>query len=389
MTLALLALGGWAVVASFPLIAAPQPVAAVVTQGEARHEASPSRVSAAPAPKVSTPAVARPSVPPQREEWDEPIAGPITTASSPAARAAALALLEQARQNSDLHIAGTPPFHIVATFDASGQVADVGHGELSETWMSGQRWRWTAMLGGYASVRIGSGRTAYDLAPTVPLPMRVQMLRRVLFGAVPVIRGGRIRLAPARTSGAAVTCILVAPAASPETPVRLWHEDEYCIDEAGLLRVHSPAPGAYTRLDYTRSLRFGGRVLPGELRAYVGGAEVERARIDIRPAGDADEALFTATPEMIARGLAPTTGFAQKVLLRAPAQAVVPGAAISVVHVTVDASGTVVEAEVASGDPQQSSAALEIARAHRFPDNGMQRDAYVGVDFGGPADPTP
>jgi hypothetical protein len=215
------------------------------------------------------------------------------------------------------------------------------------------------------------------------------MLRRVIFGPVPAAKPGRIRVAPARVSGTDVTCVLLSPATNADSPVRQWQEDEYCIDAAGLLRVHSPALGAYTRLDYGRPLRFGGRVLPGELRAYLNGVEVARARLSIEPAGDRDDALFTATPEMIARGLAPTTGFAQKVLLRASSAHVMPGGTITVVHASVAASGAVLETEVASGDPQQSSAALEVVRAYRFPSNGMQRDAYVGVDFGVPVDATP
>jgi beta-lactamase regulating signal transducer with metallopeptidase domain len=395
---AILVGGAALAVAWFPLVTMPQVVHAatpgVVETLPARSDSlketpsSAALVATAPAaaPKAGTvPA----SVERQADEWAEPIVGPITTAASPADRAAVLALLEQARQNSDLHIAGTPPYHLEATFDASGPVTDVGSGELSETWLSGQRWRWTAMLGGYSSVRIGSGRTGYDAEPDKPLPMRAHMLRRVIFGPLPATKPGRIRTASARVAGAAVTCVLLAPAATPESPARMWQEDEYCIDAAGLLRVHSPSRGAYTRLDYSRALRFGGRVLPGDLRAYLDGVEVARARLTIRSAADVDDALFTATPEMIARGPAPTTGFAQKVLLRAPAPHVVPGAAVTVVHASVDASGAVLEAEVASGDPQLSTAALEIVRAHRFPNTGMQRDAYIGVDFSAPADATP
>jgi beta-lactamase regulating signal transducer with metallopeptidase domain len=383
--------GGTLAAVWFPLVATPRVVEATAARAISSPEAATSMrpITPAAAPTVSAAATVSPSSLPPVEEWSEPIVGPITTASSPGERAAVLGLLEQARQNSDLHIAGTPPFYLEATFDASGPVSEVGSGELSETWMSGKRWRWTAMLGGYSSVRIGSGQTGYDTEPGKPLPMRVHMLRRVIFGPVPNARPGRIRVAPARVAGTAVTCVLLAPTTTPESPARLWQEDEYCVDAGGLLRVHSPALGAYTRLDYSRPLRFGGRVLPGELRAYLDGVQVARASLSIRPAGEPDDGLFTPTPEMIARGLAPVTGFAQKVLLRAPAALVAPGAAVTIVHASVDASGTVLEAEVASGDPHQSSSALEIVRAYRFPNNGMQRDAYVGVDFGSPVDAAP
>jgi len=385
----LLITGAGLAVAWFPLVM-PQAVSAASVRLE------PLRETSTPALPATAPPLAAPRAPalkassvPQAEEWAEPIVGSIATASSPAERAAVLALLEQARQNSDLHIAGTPPYHLESTFEASGPVAEVGRGELSETWMSGKRWRWTAMLGGYSSVRIGSGRTGFDVDAVGPLPMRVHMLRRVIFGPVPASTAGRVRVASAQVAGTPVTCVLLGPATNAEPPVRQWQEDEYCVDAAGLLRVHSPALGAYTRLDYGRPLRFGGRVLPGELRAYIGGVEVVRAHLSIRPAGDPGDAPFTPTAEMMARGLAPTTGVAQKVLLHAPAADVNPGAPITVVHAAVDASGIVLEAEVVSGDPHQSPAALDVVRAHRFPNNGIQRDAYVGVEFGAPVDTTP
>src|SRR4029077_17341728 len=77
-------------------------------------------------------------------DGQEPVTGTIQVPATPAERAAALSLLERARQNSDMHIAGTPPFQLDATFLASGNVSEVGSGTVSETWMSGQRWRWTA-----------------------------------------------------------------------------------------------------------------------------------------------------------------------------------------------------------------------------------------------------
>jgi beta-lactamase regulating signal transducer with metallopeptidase domain len=80
-------------------------------------------------------------VPPDPQE---PVAGGVQIASEPAARAAALSLLERARENGLNHRPGTPPYRLGAAFSASGSAVDVGSGQLTETWLSDQKWRWTA-----------------------------------------------------------------------------------------------------------------------------------------------------------------------------------------------------------------------------------------------------
>src|SRR5262249_11357768 len=111
----------------------------------------------------------------------EPVTGVIQVPATPTERAAALSLLERARQNSDMHIAGTPPFQLDVTFVAGGSVAHTGPGTLSETWFSGQRWRWTASLADYSQTRIGRGQAGFDEKPVPAVPVRVQMIREAVF----------------------------------------------------------------------------------------------------------------------------------------------------------------------------------------------------------------
>ena len=60
-----------------------------------------------------------------------------------------------------------------------------GSGELTETWLSGQRWRWTASLGNYSQVRIGSGNVGFDETPVRAVPMWVHLLRNAIFCSGP------------------------------------------------------------------------------------------------------------------------------------------------------------------------------------------------------------
>src|SRR5262249_39084528 len=150
-----------------------------------------------------------PNLAPVPADTQEPVTGSIQVPTTPAERAAALSLLERARQNSDMHLAGTPPFRLDMTFFASGNVSYVGSGMLSETWLSGQRWRWTANLAGYSQTRNGRGQMGLDEQPVPAVPLRLHMLREAVFWPVSFAPGARLRTAAAQRNGKSLTCLLL------------------------------------------------------------------------------------------------------------------------------------------------------------------------------------
>lgn len=368
---AILTLAGWLSVASFPLIGRPQfeRIAAYV----------PLPVSSdAPAerPVRAYTIAARP-----RGDVQEPVTGAIRIPETPAERAAVLSLLEQARQNSDLHIAGTPAFQLDAVFIASGNVDYAGSGALSETWISGQRWRWTANLGNYSQVRIGRGQAGYDERAVSSVPIRVQMLREAIFRPVPFAANQRLRMNTTQWNGKPVTCALLGGDLVSSPGARLWNEQEYCIDKSGLLQVKSPAPGIYVAYDYAGSLQFHGRSIPDRITASVGGITVLDARISIADAGNVDESLVTPTAEMIAAGLGVTLATGQKFFIQAP-DGPTDAAQTAIVNAVLGPAGNVLEAEVSdSSDARISQPALDIVKQHPFPPAGTQREVYVNVTF--------
>ena len=380
---------GWLTIAFFPFVG----IAPRVEAAEARVDVSgspptPATREDANAPVVPASAPARsPEARVPEPVGEDPIVGGIENASTPAERAEALALIERARQNNDLHIAGTPPFHLEATFEASGDVTHVGPGALTQTWMSGQRWRWTASLGDYSQARIGSRNAGFDESPVAAVPIRVHMLRTAIFSPVR-ISGNRIRVAAGRASGEQVNCVLLAAPDAPATSTRLWNETEYCIDAAGLLRVYSPALGSYTYFEYSSAHQFGGRTVPDRISSFVGGNRVLAARLRIAGAGSPDSGLFTPTEGMLAAGPGVSLVMAQWIVLRSGADPDGPRRTV-VVHAGIDPAGAVLEAEVAHGDPALAPSALALVKSHRFQGRGTQRDAYVGVEFGSGAGPTP
>ena len=313
----------------------------------------------------------------------EPVTGSIQTPATPADRAAALSLLERARQNSDMHIDGTPPFRLDATFLASGNVNYVGSGAISETWISGQRWRWTANLGDYSQSRIGRGQIAFDEQRVSAVPMRVHMLRGAIFWPVSFGAGIRLRTAAAQFNGKPLTCLLLGGQVESTSQSRLWAEQEYCIDNgSGLLEVRSPAPGTYITYGYSKNLQFHGRIVPDRITASVGGITVLDAQIAIADAGSVDDALFTPSQEMLAAGpgIALTAG--QKFVVNAPGSYANDAIQTVIVHAELGLAGNVLEEEIsASADPRLSQTALDIVRQHAFPPAATQREVYISVGF--------
>jgi TonB family protein len=127
----------------------------------------------------------------------QPAAGPPAAApatpSSPAKAAAAplpdpktpAEFFARARQLSDLEASGIP-FHLKATYVASGDTEFTGNGTYEEWWQSKDLWRKEATLGDYKYVEIqyGGKNTVYGSSDYIPLRLR-QMLDAVLIRSAP------------------------------------------------------------------------------------------------------------------------------------------------------------------------------------------------------------
>jgi beta-lactamase regulating signal transducer with metallopeptidase domain len=384
------AVAGWLSFTSFPLVGAPQLVAApgLTALPSAGLPARRPTRTFIPAiePLQSAPLNAnltRPSLISVPPDVQEPVTGSIQTPATPDERAAAFSLLERARQNSDLHIVGTPPFRLDATFLASGNVSYVGSGTLSETWISGQRWSWTANLGDYAQVRIGRGQIGFDEQRVSAVPIRVHMLRGAIFWPVQFAAGVRLRTAAAQWNGKSLTCLLMGGQRESTDQSRLWAEQEYCVDNSsGLLQIWSPAPGAYVAYDYSNNHQFHGRFAPNRITAAVGGVTVLDAQIAIADAPPIEGNSLIPTPEMLAAGPGITLAAGQKFLINAPGSYATDAVQTVIVHAELARAGNVLEEEVStSADPRLSQNALDLVRQHGFPPAAMEREVYVSVGF--------
>jgi len=379
--LAILAVAAWFSAAAFPLIGqAPAPVTTAVqaqpVRGPGFQPPAPRRAPGMGA-HSDTSSVAIPQDP------HEPITGAVTVPATPSDRAAVLSLFERAKQNSKMHIDGMPPFVLTVSFLASGPVVFTGAGELTETWTSGQSWRWSANLGSYSQTQFSwAGMQAGD-PPQSFVPTRIHMLRGSIFWAVRNTPSSAvIRTAAAQWNGKPATCLLLSGMNGATSPSRLWEEEEFCMDNSqGLLQVYSVAPGTYTVYSYAGNIQFHGRSIPDAITIYMNGAAVMDAHLSITDAVAVDPRSLTPTPEMIAAG----RFISLQLTSRSPfdmSSSLVSGLVRPViVHAETDTQGKVREAEIsASSDPALTQQALDFVKNSRFA-TGMQMDTYINVRF--------
>lgn len=316
--------------------------------------------------------------------------GPTKVLNTPQDRSAILELVERARQNFDMHAGGTPPFQMKVSFDASGRVAYTGSGAMEETWLSAQRWRWSAKLGAYSQTRIFAGRLFDDRTPG-GIPMRVQMVRGSVFW--PIVGPGPhalMKATPANWKGIDVVCALFSGGmnAPVATTGRQWQESEYCFDpKSSLLMTYSEAPGIYVSYDYTDALSFHGRIIPRTVTVVENGSTVLNIHVDnLKDAGEVDNALLTPTPEMVNRGPGPWLSAPYRFFRAAEAPSGYKGPVQPViVHATVGQDGTVLEAEaLQTSDTLLSDSAINVVRSQSWPGferTPWQRELLVNVQF--------
>lgn len=318
------------------------------------------------------------SVAPVPADPHELVTGTAQFASSPQDRAAAMALLERARQNGDLHMPGGSPFALkVAINAASGSQA--GTGQVTETWLSGRQWRYDQTLGTYSETRVSVGGQIFERHSNFT-PMVVQMVRSSLFWPV----GGNpsvntMRTAQASWNGKPVTAILISGSTDATPPGRHWAETEYVVDDnSGLLQIYSRAPGTFAIYGYTQGLQFHGRSMPDRITIFVGGVQtVDAQLVSIADPGSIDTATLKADTGMQRTATVPMN---QRFPLFAhdPTNSGVIKPVI--VHITVDDRGQVVESEVsAAADPVLVDQAVALVKSSKF--SASRMDAYVAVRF--------
>jgi hypothetical protein len=308
---------------------------------------------------------------------NEPVTGIAQALSSQADRSNALALMNRARLRVQLHAARTPSFQISATFTSS-----YGVGSMTETWMNGQKWRWSGTVGNNSAVRIPADGLHYGLPQGGAIPPALHLLRNAIFWAAAGVpdSGGSLRSSAVIWNGKPATCLLFGPRGEQIDGGRSWDEEEYCIDDAsGVLQVHSFVPGTY--VDYTyNTTPFHGRSAPSGITIFIGNKKMMDAQVTIADAGTPDESLFVPTEQMRSYGPVGTAMMANRWSWEYPSASVSDLAKPVIVRASVDGEGSVVAAEVSiASDAALAETALDLVKG--FPPNGNTREIYVQIKF--------
>ncbi len=290
-------------------------------------------------------------------------------------RAAATTLLMQASDHYAMHAKGTPAHVLQMSFNTTASTLyPAATGQLTETWISGQNWRWDGSLGNYALLRISSNGVAYDQTANQPMPLHMKMLTNAIFAPMYGItpRTQPMRTASVSLNGTQITCILLGSAVWSGTAQggRGWDEAEYCVDPStGLLRVYSEVPGIFAIYDYTNALKFHDRILPGAVTIEENGAAVVQAQLtSIADTDPNNTASFTPTAQMMQQGPAAVLFLPMRMNRFMPSSSVTTDAAVQpvIVHITLDQQGKVGESELLQ-TTSMSQQALDLVRQIVWP----------------------
>jgi hypothetical protein len=299
-------------------------------------------------------------------------------------RAAALDLLAKARRNYSLQNSSGDPFIMKVSFTSNGLASQEGNGTMEETWASPSEWQWNAKFAGTSQIRLGSSGEIFG--NTDPVPLRVQMVRGALFWPIPQSAAQvMIRSAKVKYEGEKITCLLFSGSVPADPAPRFWVETEYCINpDTGLLQMWSEAPGIYTTYDYRDAINFHGHTIPRTVTVNENRSTVLRIHVDsLADADEVDPALFKPTPEMLAE---PSFTLAMPGRFPIPVDPD-PGSPAwiqpVIVHAIIgDEFGEVIDAEaLQTSDRKLAEAALDLVRNSVFPPTGMQREAFINVQF--------
>lgn len=329
----------------------------------------------------------------QRVHWapvpfdpNESVTGGLKTLTNPQERAAALELLDHARQNYTFYGPHSPAFTMKVSFASSGQSQYEGSGTMQETWV-GRGDRWTAKIGSAEILRIIYGGRMWSDNPSAPIPMRVQMVRSSLLWPVMNARPRvMLRAAAATIAGKSVMCMLTSGGLIDVEQPRHWVEEEYCVDpESKNLMLWSVAPGHYVYYDYTTSTSFQGHVVANDISIYQAGSRVMRIHIDgIEDASGVKPESLRPSPEVMAKGQSFGLGSPMKYPIPVPTrQGVIPTTVQPVfVHATIDREGRVIEAEaLQNSNPELAAKAIETVKSSNQGPGQAQREVFVNVEF--------
>jgi TonB family protein len=320
----------------------------------------------------------------------QPAAGPPATAPTtplPPGKTAAAPLPDpqtpeeffaRARQLSDLEASGIP-FHLNATYVATGDAEFTGTGTYEEWWKSKDLWRKEATLGDYKYVEIQNGDKHTAAATNAYIPLRVRQIMGLKIFHIAMPEGDQKSWdVSQQTEGAGTLTFATRTKGCNPGPGGPLCMEQYAFNAGGVLQFHSESGvvETYKKFEPFRELLFPRTAeiaLRGEAVLFV-----DIVTLEALP--DADRGMFeakhsadlTATPSMV---LEP--GVEKDVIPPKAIHTAIPrypkserkrrGTGMVVVLGTIDVTGILREPCIqVSAGPAFDQAAMEAVRKWKF-----------------------
>jgi TonB family protein len=217
---------------------------------------------------------------------------------------AAEALLDRARQLSDVRSPKAPAFRLTLTFSFTGKDLETVQGTYTEVWMSGSEWRRETVVGNSRRIEVGglAKRWLFDTADDFPdqaagVPALVEPLPA---------RIAKLDFESITESDPATRCALTKPKGE------LRQQYAFCFDKTDGLLVAKVTPDvmgprvADYSCNYSQFLKFGEYWFPHEMVCFLDGHRKMEARVvDLSLAPSADAALFAPPTGAVEMGTCP------------------------------------------------------------------------------------
>ncbi len=183
--------------------------------------------------------------------------------------------IKKSREMSDLHLAGTKPFHLHATV----QYADGSVGSYDELWQSPTKWKREAVLGSISEVESQNGELAYRrISGSNFSPREVDGFLDELNGLFPKTDGSFIEgdwgQSAVQLNNEDVVRVARGQVNAENQPIT---GQAYWFDSAGLLQAAYVAPRTSTYSDFSD---WNGKRIPRKFEVTEEGRSVLRVTID-------------------------------------------------------------------------------------------------------------
>ncbi len=207
------------------------------------------------------------------------------------------ALLDKARQLSDIRSPNAPPFQLKVKFSFTGSDLETVHGTYTETWQSSSQWRRETVANNWRRIEVAGSTTLWRLDNTNDFPEEASQLPDLL------------NMFPARSMSLEFDSLLDHPESNPPVVCALTEsasshlKSAFCFDKKSGVLLEKVFPEVRPRnvvdhtCDYGAFHKFGSFWFPRELSCFEDRhKKIAVNVVDLSLAPSPDLTLFTPPP---------------------------------------------------------------------------------------------